>query len=33
MEEALRHWSLYRDEVAALCGVRVEDQKLVGAVA
>jgi hypothetical protein len=33
MEEALRHWSLYRDEVAALCGVKVEDQNLLGAVA
>jgi pyrroloquinoline-quinone synthase len=33
MEEALRHWSLYRDEVAALCGVKVGDQNLLGAVA
>jgi len=33
MEEALRHWSLYRDEVAALCGVRMDDQNTLGAVA
>ena len=33
MEEAVRHWSLYRDEVAALCGVRVDDQNCLGAVA
>jgi len=33
MEEALRHWLLYRDEVAALCGVRVDDQNTLGAVA
>jgi pyrroloquinoline-quinone synthase len=33
MEEALRHWSLYRDEVAALCGVRVDNENLIGAVA
>jgi hypothetical protein len=33
MEEALRHWSLYRDEVAALCDVKVGDQNLLGAVA
>ena len=32
MEEALRHWSLYRDEVAALCGVKVDDRKCLGAV-
>lgn len=33
MEEALRHWLLYRDEVAALCGVTAESQNVFGAVA
>ncbi|HUF42208.1 MAG TPA: iron-containing redox enzyme family protein [Verrucomicrobiae bacterium] len=33
MAEALRQWLLYRDEVAALCGVRTETCGSVGAVA
>jgi pyrroloquinoline-quinone synthase len=33
MEEALRHWSLYRDEVAALCGLSIEDRGCMEAVA
>ncbi|HVO93171.1 MAG TPA: iron-containing redox enzyme family protein [Terriglobales bacterium] len=33
MEEALRHWLLYRDEVAALCGVRADERNCLGAVA
>src|SRR5574341_320944 len=33
MEDALRSWSLYRDEVALICGVRPEEQNYLGAVA
>jgi pyrroloquinoline-quinone synthase len=33
MEDALRSWSLYRDEVALVCGVRPDEQNYVGAVA
>lgn len=33
MEDALRSWSLYRDEVALVCGVRPEEQNYLGAVA
>jgi hypothetical protein len=33
MEEALCHWLLYRDEVAALCGVRKDGCTPLGAVA
>jgi pyrroloquinoline-quinone synthase len=33
MEEALRNWSLYRDEVAIVCGVSLDQQNQLGAVA
>jgi len=33
MEDALRSWLLYRDEVAMMCGLRMADRHLNGAVA
>ena len=33
MEETLRSWLLYRDEVALMCGVQTDGRPLNGAVA